>query len=112
MGFSVAKKINNCEDTIIFSDLNKQELLKTYSESQIIKMLEVVPPKNLLFVQKTPDYFKNAKKILNEFGIHFSDAMHTVFAIKNEAILVTRDKHFENVRFIVNIKKPEELLGE
>jgi len=42
--------------------------------------------------------------------IPFGDALHTILAKDNEAILVTRDHHFDVVEGIVKIRKPEDLI--
>ena len=52
-----------------------------------------------------------AKVLRRERGIHLSDAVHAVIAIRCSATVVTRNiKHFEKVRDLVELRKPEELL--
>ncbi len=51
-----------------------------------------------------------ADNIYRERKLHRSDALHAALAIKAKAILVTRTAHFDLVRDLVEIRKPEDLL--
>jgi len=51
-----------------------------------------------------------AKTIAKQRGLPYNDALHAIIARDNKAIIVTRDKHFEELRDIVEAKTPEELL--
>jgi len=51
-----------------------------------------------------------AKTITKQRGLPYNDALHAIIARDNKAIIVTRDKHFEELRDIVEAKTPEELL--
>ena len=53
---------------------------------------------------------KEAVRLRNNLKIPFGDVLHAILARDNNAIMVTRDRHFEEVQNIVNIKKPEELI--
>jgi len=42
--------------------------------------------------------------------VPFFDALHAVLARDNKAIMVTRDKHFDELLDITKYKKPEEII--
>ena len=52
---------------------------------------------------------EEAKKIATERNIPVGDALHAIIARDNNLVLVTRDKHFENIEDISKHFKPEEL---
>jgi predicted nucleic acid-binding protein len=51
-----------------------------------------------------------SRKIIRERGLHFPDSLHAALAIRARAIIVTRTKHFELVKNLVEVRKPEDLL--
>jgi len=102
-------RVYDCEFTVLISDQIISELkdnlglefywrLKPFKD--IDKLLMLHPNANLILAAK---YLTRNRKI------HFSDSLHACFAKKENAILVTRDNHFEQVRDIINICYPEEL---
>ena len=50
-----------------------------------------------------------AREIKSELNIPFGDALHAIVAKDNDAILITRDKHFLEIDFI-ECYKPEDLI--
>ena len=52
---------------------------------------------------------KEAHNLSKRLKIPFQDVLHAILARDNEAILITRDKHFEMLD-IVEVKKPEDLI--
>ena len=52
---------------------------------------------------------EEAKKIAKERGIPKGDAIHAVLARDNGAILISRDKHFQLLKDICEVMKPEEI---
>ena len=53
---------------------------------------------------------KEAKKISEERGLPFGDVMHAILARNNNAILISRDKHFQLLKDICEVVKPEEII--
>ncbi len=41
---------------------------------------------------------------------YHKDALHAVLSRDNGAVLITRDAHFELLSFMVEVKKPENLI--
>lgn len=50
-----------------------------------------------------------AKKIASKKDVPIHDAIHAIVAKSEGAILVTRDKHFQNIADFITVLKPEEL---
>lgn len=51
-----------------------------------------------------------ADGIYRERKLHRSDALHAALAIKAKATLITRTAHFDLVKDLIEIRKPEDLL--
>ncbi len=54
--------------------------------------------------------FAEAKRISTERKLPFNDALHAIIARDNEAIMVTRDMHFEELTDIANCGAPEGII--
>ena len=107
---SFFSKLIKDKTTIYFSDHNIIELRIAYGDNEVNEMF------NLLFFigmlkkadVKKEDY-AGARKISAERGVPPADALHALIARNCKAIMVTRDRHFEQLKDIVEIKKPEEI---
>jgi predicted nucleic acid-binding protein len=53
---------------------------------------------------------EEARKISRERGIPKGDALHAILGRDNNAVVVTRDNHFELLKDIVKSNKPEEII--
>ena len=53
---------------------------------------------------------EEARRMKMYIDIPYKDILHALIARDNEAILIYTDKHFEKLRFLIEIKKPEELI--
>ncbi len=104
-------EILESQDIILFSDFVIEELKVKYSEEEINKILEVVSKRDLLIkVNISEQQTIEAAKLCKEKKVAFGDALHTILARDNNAVMVTRDKHFLELLDIVEIKKPEDLV--
>lgn len=56
------------------------------------------------------EQFQEAARIKRERKLPFADLVHAIIARDNGAIMVTRDAHFEDLKDIATIRKPEDLL--
>lgn len=105
-----AKVIKN-KEILFYSELIINELKKDYNNEDINEML------NILFITKIlkkvevdkKDYLL-AKKISFERNLPIYDVLHAILSSKNKAILVTQDKHMQELKDIVIVKKPQELI--
>ena len=106
--------INNAlenEDFILYSDMVIKELKVKYSDEEINNILEIVSKRNLLVkVDISESQAKEAAILCGQREVAFGDALHAILARDNNAIMVTRDKHFLELTDIAEVKKPEDLI--
>ena len=108
---ALIKKIIKDEDGyILYSDLIEDELLDYLTEKQVNEIFSVVPKGILIKVKVSLEQFRKAKYIPKKSKIPLKDAIHAILAASNNAILVTRDKHFYELQDFVIIRKPEDLI--
>ena len=109
--FELFKKIKQLKDMVLFSTLTIEELSKDFDEGAISKIFRSVKEAGCLGrVEISQEQRMRAAILRRETGAHFSDALHAIVAADNGAIMVTRDAHFNFLRHIVEVKKPEELI--
>jgi len=106
--------INNAlenEDFILYSEFVVKELKVKYSDEEINNILEIVSKRNLLVkVDISKSQAKEAAILCEQRKVAFGDALHAILARDNNAIMVTRDKHFLELTDIAEVKKPEDLI--
>ncbi len=108
---SLINKIIENGDFILYSDFVIEELKVKYSEEEINNILEIVSKRNLLLkVEISQSQGKEAALICRQRKVAFGDVLHSILSRDNNAIMVTRDKHFLELLDIVDIKKPEDLI--
>ena len=109
--FQFLKKCKEEKWEIIVSDIINIELKSRFSEQQVkevfssfkdeIKNVEATKQQKL----EAEKYWEKTNK-----SIPFNDVLHAIIAKQHNAILITRDYHFEMLSSIVEIKKPEEII--
>ena len=103
-------KILKNDDRIIYSDNNVYELnIVGYSQEDIKNMLQPIKP-ILIFVESTEKQIGKAKDLALKRDIPKRDALHSLIARDNKAILITLDKHFQKLLDIIKPKSPKELV--
>jgi len=109
--FNLIKNIKQNRDIIIYSEFILRELLTGFGEDIVEEIFSIVSKEGLLEkVDVNEEQIKEAGKLSIRTGVHINDCIHAIIAKDNNAVLVTRDKHFEAFRDIVQIRKPEDLL--
>src|SRR3989344_2462425 len=94
---------------LVVSDLLIRELESNYSVEEINGM--ILPFQKIIekiFVTK--EQRDEAKKIAEERDLPPGDVLHAILARDNNFIMVTRDKHFKELRDITKHYKPEEII--
>ena len=82
-----------------------------YNEEEIHDMLQIIRDKALLLkVEIEGSQAREAASLSRKRHVAFGDALHAILARDNNAIMVTRDKHFLELNDIAEIRKPEELI--
>lgn len=107
--FELIKIIIENEDFFIISDLLIDELRKEYSDEEIKYNLNFIPEKLIINLKEKESTSKEAFELKQKSGIHFADALHFVLARSVGAVLVTRDRHFDELNSEY-VKKPEDLI--
>lgn len=107
--------LKNCEKkgcVVLYSETAIHELKRSYSSktikqvfSSFMHFLEIVPT-------SAYQYYEAKKLAVIKTDSHESDILHAILARDNNAILITRDFHFETLQDIAEIKKPEEVIFE
>ncbi len=109
--FVFFKKCKQTKSKIYFSNLVFKEISKYLSKEKINFFLNDFS-EIIVFVEYSKEQISLAKKLSNELeSIHFSDALHAVIAKENDCVLITRDNHFDELSFFVEVCLPEEVLG-
>ena len=109
--FELFRKIRENKEKALYSDLVVDELSKDFDKETITNIVSIMSNEGLLEkVEIKERQIKEAVKLKKNLKIPFGDALHTILAKDNNAIMVTRDHHFEEVQNIVDIKKPEDLI--
>ena len=111
IALALISKILNENEIIIYSDFHINELKSlSYKLNEIRGIVRVAKPNNIEFVHTNRDQLEEAKRIKKYIKIPIKDIIHCIIAKDNEAILVYTDKHFEKLRYLIDIKKPIELI--
>jgi len=109
--FEFFKKMNEERNIVLFSDLVVEELLIEYSRDEIEEILRILHRGGALKkVEISAVQQEEARKFAADLKIPRKDALHAILARDNGAILVTRDAHFLQLKEVVEVKKPEELI--
>ncbi|MDD9953600.1 MAG: PIN domain-containing protein [Candidatus Woesearchaeota archaeon] len=99
------------QHTILFSSIVVDELQKDYDKEKIQEIFSVIDNTSLFRKASVhKKQFKEASQLSKDRKVPFGDALHAIIARDNEAIVITRDRHFEVLQDITQAKKPEELL--
>ncbi|MFH1317292.1 MAG: type II toxin-antitoxin system VapC family toxin [Candidatus Woesearchaeota archaeon] len=109
LAYLLLSKIMRYDDIIIVSDFILRELEIYYSNLQIIglfspfyKILDIV------IVSKNQLIESNELSMIK--FVPPGDAVHAIVARDSGAILVTRDRHFNRLKGVCEVLKPEEII--
>jgi predicted nucleic acid-binding protein len=107
--FELLRKIRISRDKVIYSKLIVDELSVAYDKETITKLFQNTT-EMLQRVEINENQVREAARLSKKYNIPFGDALHGILARDNDAIMVTRDHHFEKLNNIVSVKKPEDLI--
>jgi predicted nucleic acid-binding protein len=104
------EKITKIDATVVYSDIILFELgVAGYAHHELTEKFK--PLKSiLLFVEATEKRIGKAKDLSLKRSIPQGDALHALIARDNKAILVTLDKHFQELLDITKPKRPRDLI--
>jgi len=100
-------KVLAADDSVIYCDVIVLELSK-YFPDHVNDIFAILSDKGLLeYVEIDYPSKMSAKRLSFEKKIPFGDALNIIVALKYDAILVTRDKHYLDSE--AKVFKPEDL---
>ena len=102
-------RVISCEFAIVLSNFIFKELETNIKIDLNERMGTFKLINKLTITEVTKQLFFDAKKLAKERSIPISDAVRTLMARQERAILVSRDKHFKEVEDLVEVRLPEEL---
>jgi predicted nucleic acid-binding protein len=98
------------EDKILLSEWIMNEMIELGMSKHDIEEKFNSLRNILIIVYSTKKQFGKAKDLSKKRGVPIRDALHSLIARDNRAIMVTRDRHFNQLSDIIKYKKPEELI--
>lgn len=98
------------KDFIISSDIVKNELLTLGYSRYDLDILLFSLRYCLKNVSSTDKQYKRSRDIASKRKIPFADTFHALIARDNGAIMITRDKHFDLLKDIVKVARPEDII--
>lgn len=111
LALNLMSRVIKMEHQILYSDLVVEELMTKYNREEISNIFSILYRLGLLIkVLISKEQAEEAGRLCKERKIPFGDVLHAVLARDNNAVMVTRDKHFQQLKDIAEIKKPEEML--
>ena len=109
--FQLLKKAKKEKYEILYSDLIVDELKRYIEETLVREMFAIISEEGLLKkVEIKRSQMIKARELKNRLKIPFGDCLHDILAKDHKAIMVTRDKHFLDIKHLVHVAKPEELI--
>ncbi|MFH1276064.1 MAG: PIN domain-containing protein [Candidatus Woesearchaeota archaeon] len=109
--FEMFRMIKESKSLVLYSDLTVDELSKDFNSEQIKEIFKIISDAELLKkVELNRSQFQEAAKLKKERKLPFGDVLHAIIARDNQALMITRDAHFEEIQDIVESYKPEDLI--
>ena len=100
---------NDC--IVLYSVMVLQELRNlNYFESEIEDLLSIFRSANIRIVHIDKKQLEETERISKERELPRRDVFHAILARDNEAIIITRDRHFDKLKDVVVTKLPEDII--
>jgi len=111
--FQFINRAIKCEFTFIVCDLILGELENNLELKgpQILKVIfaELIKKGKLLIIDYRDELAVEAKRISRERKLPLNDCVFALIARENNLLVVSRDKHFQELKDLVESLKPEDL---
>mgnify|MGYP001560359172 CR=1 FL=1 len=99
------------DDEFIVAHLHLKEFKNAgLTNQEIAMLLNIAKPRQLLHAHLYPHQLSEARALASRAVVPLGDAIHAILARDNDAILVSRDVHFQKLRHVVEVRRPDELL--
>lgn len=97
--------------TIYYSDLNIKELKDLgYSQEEIYEIFRIAKPDNIRKIHIYDKQIEEAEKIGKIRSVPIRDVLQAILCRDNFLELISRDKHFNQLRDITITKLPEDFI--
>jgi len=114
--FQLVRRTISCEFYMLVSDGAIKELKNVLNkkEDELIEIVfkELISAGKVQFIEASEHQISEARLLAEKRQIPRTDALFAILARDNAAILVSRDKHHQEMEDIVEALKPEELLSK
>lgn len=108
--FQFLKECEKRNHPVLYSEFVVFELKKHYSLERVNEMFSSFA-EFIELVGISKEQYSEAKKLaLERKDSHKADILHAILARDNNAVLISRDKHFDCLNDIVEVQKPEEVI--
>ena len=111
--FQFVKRAVSCEFTFIICDLILNEVashLKIGKEKVLVLIFsELIKKQKLRIIDYSDELVLTAKKLARERSLPLNDCIFALIAKEKGLIVVSRDRHFEQLSDIALCFKPEDL---
>ncbi|PIN98108.1 MAG: hypothetical protein COT90_05660 [Candidatus Diapherotrites archaeon CG10_big_fil_rev_8_21_14_0_10_31_34] len=104
------KKCEKNKWKVLYSEITIHELKNHYSDERIKQVFSSFKD-FIIFVSISAEQRLESKELaLKKDQTHSADILHSILARDNKAVMVTRDKHFEVLKDIFQVMKPEDII--
>ncbi len=104
-------KIINEESVVFFSNIIISELKHLwYSKETIIDIIKILPYDGVRKIEISRNQMGEAKRVAVSKGIPKKDVLHAVLCRDNDVQLISRDAHFNSIKYITIAKLPEDFI--
>ncbi|MFH1210286.1 MAG: PIN domain-containing protein [archaeon] len=95
---------------VLYSKWVVNELKNRYDKNKIKEIFSILSGL-LEEVNLNNEQAKETKRLKNQLkSIPIADIIHAILARDNNAIVISRDKHFQELDFIAETRKPEDII--
>lgn len=111
VAFEFLTKVIDEDSLVLFSNLIISELKNLgYSKETIIDVIKILPYENVRKIEISRSQLDEAKKISLIKEIPKKDALHAILCRDNYAQLISRDAHFNKIKYVSMAKIPEDFI--
>lgn len=109
IAFKLLCQLLATKSKIVVSSFCQRELEVYYSLDEI-RGMTLLFEKFMIKAEISEEQLIEAKKISQERNIPKGDCIHAIIARDNNAILISRDNHFQKLKDICEVAKPEDII--
>lgn len=94
---------------VVYSDMTIKEFRRLgYTNDEINSIFSIVKPDHIKRIHISRGQKEESKALALQRGVPRGDALHAILARDNFVQLISGDEHFQKLRDITKVKKPED----